>query len=648
MVNSGASGSARDTTRPAKRGHEDPSFGSNQQQAKRSRVSRACDQCRASRERCDGLQPVCHTCSAASRSCTYNEQPKKRGIQPNYIRTLELTIAWLFRTFPNAEGTLADALPDEDNDARALIGGKDPEVTETLHQSWRNSIVNKQIEQVLSGMTVDHRDPSDSVTNLTSPASHVEIGGHLDRTRSLPGHAKETRPSVQYYQLPGNAWALLEYYFAFIHTWLPMTEKHNLMKIMYSYPPQGLVFDEVNTAEHAELWSIMALISFQISCQSDSGAVRSAGRSSDIVPKASDRTSNEVDPERIGRLADSLLPPEGSSYEVPHIRALMLRALDEFQQDRVLAAWMRIGSVASLLHLFKLIQNLGRSARWCRHVHLAAFVIEGALAQRLKTVGHFRADYVRNVGLVDEDGLDEWTPWMDPLQSTESFSIIKAPAKAFSTLNDLARLYMRIYDEVTSTGETNGTGADLDGSIVSALLQNASSKQDRVQPSHIVAAFCHPGSRGPSTWSNAARPDLNQTWTVPETMDTGPGISTSSTVHSHDHHFMSIPVDSNTISSAQPQTGIEPSYPVPENIINPTLATEPPIEFDNASVDIFEELAALERQDSMHRPQFMQNLGFPDHDLAEFFGTDYQVSDPLLSYLRPDRIGSVSAMTDNG
>lgn len=51
------------------------------QPQKRSRVSRACDQCRASREKCDGAQPNCQTCALQRRPCSYNEMPKKRGIQ---------------------------------------------------------------------------------------------------------------------------------------------------------------------------------------------------------------------------------------------------------------------------------------------------------------------------------------------------------------------------------------------------------------------------------------------------------------------------------------------------------------------------------------------------------------------------------------
>lgn len=89
--------------------------------AKRSRVSRACDQCRASREKCDGVKPVCHTCDTQKRSCTYDEPPKKRGIQPNYIRTLELTLAWLFQTVPETQTALSRSLPVVNGPAQRCV-----------------------------------------------------------------------------------------------------------------------------------------------------------------------------------------------------------------------------------------------------------------------------------------------------------------------------------------------------------------------------------------------------------------------------------------------------------------------------------------------------------------------------------------------
>jgi hypothetical protein len=84
-------------------------------------VSRACDQCRASREKCDGVKPVCHTCDTQKRSCTYDEPPKKRGIQPNYIRTLELTLAWLFQTVPETQKALSRSLPIVNGPAQRCV-----------------------------------------------------------------------------------------------------------------------------------------------------------------------------------------------------------------------------------------------------------------------------------------------------------------------------------------------------------------------------------------------------------------------------------------------------------------------------------------------------------------------------------------------
>jgi hypothetical protein len=48
-------------------------------------------------------------------------------------------------------------------------------------------------------------------------------------------------------------------------------------------------------------------------------------------------------------------------------------------------------------------------------------------------------------------------------------------------------------------------------------------------------------------------------------------------------------------------------------------------------------------------PQFMQNLGFgPDLDLAEFFGPDYQPSNPLLAYMQPSQGGGTKHGGDIG
>lgn len=119
-----------------------------QNSGKRKRVSRACDSCRAAREKCDG-QPICSTCVASDRGCTYTANPKKRGIQPGYIRTLELTLAWLFQN-SEAETIVNRELCKE----AAILLQRDTKESNKLHRSWRRSKFCKDVEKLLSGAEI--------------------------------------------------------------------------------------------------------------------------------------------------------------------------------------------------------------------------------------------------------------------------------------------------------------------------------------------------------------------------------------------------------------------------------------------------------------------------------------------------------------
>ncbi|KAG0227092.1 hypothetical protein BGW42_003150, partial [Actinomortierella wolfii] len=66
-----------------------PSVTSDQLDAKRRRVSRACDTCRRKKVRCDGLQPSCTNCTTFGFQCTFNDSAKKRGPPKGYIEALE-------------------------------------------------------------------------------------------------------------------------------------------------------------------------------------------------------------------------------------------------------------------------------------------------------------------------------------------------------------------------------------------------------------------------------------------------------------------------------------------------------------------------------------------------------------------------------
>lgn len=542
-----------------------------QKPPKRTRVSRACDQCRASREKCDGSQPHCQSCLSQDRECTYNEAPKKRGIQPNYIRTLELLLAWSFEHSPDLQQDLGQSLPRGDSPVHRLLAGKDTEAAEKLHQAWRASTVGRQIDQVLSGATVEPPSDGQRPTQQYAPPSNA--GAAVTDSPEVPAMLR----------LPQHAWTLLDFYFAYVHSWMPMTEKSDMMKLIYAYPPDGISIDQATQSEHAELWSIMAVASHLVGAQLQ---------------------DNHAEVLRVRSIAEMLVPT-GKTYEVPHLKAMILLTLIDISEERTLDAWLRIGTVVRLLSLFKLLEELQGQTRWCRHVHLAAFVLESALAVRMSAKSHLTAEYIENIGLINEDGRDEWDPWQDPLAT--GVNVSRAPARSFSTLNKLVRAHMQ-YANPKATG-----GGIVDampsGTIVFDLLANASLEEGRVQPAVLVEQRPRNGS------TTAGFPgDIN----ADETSPVWSGLSQSMT-HPHapqEYPFMSVP---NDVAEMPPST------------VAPT-ALDASSSAGNG--DIFKELAMLERTDSSN--QFMQNLGFaPDLDLQEFFGDAYQASDPMLALMQP-------------
>jgi hypothetical protein len=120
----------------------------------RVRVSRACDQCRSAREKCDGIQPTCFTCASSNRDCSYTLNPKRRGIHRGYIRTLELTLAWAVGNVPNCDVALKGLLHDEKG--QAMLSGADTAAVERMHRKWRKTPLCKNIDRILSGPSDGH------------------------------------------------------------------------------------------------------------------------------------------------------------------------------------------------------------------------------------------------------------------------------------------------------------------------------------------------------------------------------------------------------------------------------------------------------------------------------------------------------------
>lgn len=597
------------------------------------------------------MKPCCNTCNSQKRACTYDEPPKKRGIQPNYIRTLELALAWLFRSVPNAQSLLSQNLA-KSGSTQSLIAGKDAAGAEALHQAWRESLVCRQVDQMLSGAPIEHGEVNPAVPDseldalLDVPAepasrSNVEststrqttdagrsdaaIISHTGKdstdtglTSSLPtngsnatgseGHVSEIK-----LKLPQNSWTLLEYYFAFTQSWLPMTEKHAVLRTMYSYPAEGLTHQHAQAdGEHAELWSILALASFQLSAPSgkDYATLRDIARS--LIPPGHGVTGTASSGDRF------------EAIEKGHIRALLVLSLLGICSQSWQTAWLEVGLAARLV-LYRYAQGARSTGDRAEKpvLHLAAFVIENTIARKLGLTPHIRTDSIRGFDILDEDGLEEWAPWADP---TSTVAGQKAPSKAFSTFNALVH-ELRYAEESMSPDDGNGTQA-----TVLALLENACRSEQRTQPSVLAAKL-----RSPRL--DTAMPALSFDAQGSANQSLNPAASKSEGFTSFPSQQPALPYPADQTMATQQGLPHPNLLGASSSLANASswASFEPNAASITSGNDIFEELAMLDSiEPSGQDPQFMQNLGFgPDLDLAEFFGSDYQPSNPLLAYVQP-------------
>lgn len=415
--------------------------------AKRQRVSRACDQCRAAREKCDGIQPLCFPCVSQNRPCTYAANPKKRGVQTGYIKTLEVALAWLFEKVPGCEEALENLLMHEGGQGQNLLVGKDSDKANRLHKRWRRSKVHREIDRILSGgdssqSRVDKSSPSDDGeseteqserTARTFPGStpnnnapHSSVNGLSSRRHggsNLPAAALST-----IIKLPSNHWRLVDAYFGYTHCWYPILEKQDLLKTVYLYPDSGLDITHLGpaSAAHAELWAAMALASYQDAASTNPMA---AGPVEDA----------SLAPDEIYQIARRLVPTEEGDFDIQHARALLLLALINVGKGKKTSAWILVGLAHRIaLDVSELHNSDARCSRRATAVLMGCYILDTLISVHRRGMPSLETAGIIEGMSIPEDNLDEWQPWapcegFGPVSRMSS----RSPAYSLTTFNQL-------------------------------------------------------------------------------------------------------------------------------------------------------------------------------------------------------------------
>lgn len=413
----------------------------------RTRVSRACDQCRTAREKCDGIQPVCYTCQASDRTCSYTANPKKRGIQPGYIRTLELALSWLFSNLPESEPSLTKLLAQ--GGASSVLLGKDANQSNKLHKKWRRSRFCKDIDKYLSGTMGGAQDlkstDSDDEETDAEDFAHVledaythQSAFHFPATAEVVQLADRSQPILNELspsgkiKLPTQFWHLIDVYFTHVQCWLPISEKPDVLRISYSYT-DGLELSPTmaQSGDHAEMWSILALAALLSPTETEG---------------TNTTTSDELHtPEWLYAVARRLVPSEQGAFELGHAKALLNLAQVNLFHRLPEAAVLLVGHASRILSLM-IMKNNSHSSRF-KHTCTACYILDTVLSMQLGCPAYFPGSDIEALGTIEENGIEEWAPWSScmgraPLShhSTALTSQNRSPTLALSSFNHFRSL----------------------------------------------------------------------------------------------------------------------------------------------------------------------------------------------------------------
>lgn len=348
---------------------------------------------------------------------------KKRGIQPGYIRALELALAYLFQHNVENETLVNDKLAQ--GGASSLLLSRDSKESNKLHKRWRKARFHTDIDRLLSGGGSTRHEPSESsssdsdddASNMEGPSSVAPKHG-LTQNLHVPSEPEtSTRQHVTTstrLEIPQDSWRLLETYFT-CTCWFPVSEKHDLMKLSYSYPAEGLKLssESPDVGLHAELWSVLALASVHDGNVSNSAAMTAR---------------------RLYATARSLIPDESGHFDLNHVKALLNLAIFNIAHALMDAAWLIVAFASRILQSRD--QSILAINSRSKHAFHGCFILDSMLALYFDCRPCLRIQDVKAKGVIDENGLEEWQPWNTGSRPS-SIQQSRIPALALSTFNGL-------------------------------------------------------------------------------------------------------------------------------------------------------------------------------------------------------------------
>ncbi|KAH3995824.1 hypothetical protein HBI56_104830 [Parastagonospora nodorum] len=339
------------------------------------------------------------------------------------------------------------------------------------------------------------------------------------------------------------------------------------------------------------------------------------------------------------KITKTLIPTELGKFQLGHAKALLNLALVNLRSSLYDAAWILVGTASRITSI---IEESARSPG-SRYVHVVAscYVLDNLLALSMDRRPYVNKSDVERAGRVEEDGLEEWQPWVGELDAVVGRTS-RMPTLALSSFNRLVDLIGILAMAGRSSDMRNDTARQLSGwkAVLSPKLDYQSTKSlsldqamlGRIQ--RIMDNFTMTGHRSPEL----SRTMPNQSNNIH--IGNHPLYAGSSQVaapafqqgieqplpprQQQQRHPSSVLEDLLPEMNSRQQlqaTNFSPN-PINTDFTSPALdAYDPSISGDLES--FFDELASLHGAKKLqNQPQFMQNLGFaPEVSMADLLAT---------------------------
>jgi hypothetical protein len=220
---------------------------------------------------------------------------------------------------------------------------------------------------------------------LSSPTQIYRPSNPLD---TLP----QAIASQSWTLLPPSSWRLLDVYFAYTQSWLPICEKHRVFRTFHSYPDSVMtlsIADLPDSGDCSELWSILTVASHQYYDEAD----------------------GLLDPEKLYSTTRSLIPTDSELCGLGHVKALLNLAMVNIGRGQFETAWLLVGAATRILKVIE--HSSSTPIPRSKHLLASCFLLDASLSLQLGGKQVHRSDTER----AEEDGLEEWQPWVQPSHS---------------------------------------------------------------------------------------------------------------------------------------------------------------------------------------------------------------------------------------